>query len=77
MPRKQHGATTSELRARFESLDERLAGLREELGSLFELVLENRSRLAHLEEQRTSKPARRRSTRGSRRSRRRRKTRSR
>ena len=66
------GTKDAELRARFESLDERLAGLRGELVSLFELVLENRTRLSDLEETTPkAKPtARRRSRRRSRRRRR-------
>ena len=69
MPRRTpvyRGVSTAELYARFEHVEGRLAEVRDEVSSLFALILENRERLSDLEE--TQAAARR----GSRRSRRRR-----
>ena len=54
---------------RFEDIERKLAESRWELGSLFELVLEHRSRIEELEGDCVVKPVRRRSRRGSRRKR--------
>ena len=60
---------TNDMR-RFESVERKLAEVRGELGTLFEMVLEHRSRIEGLEEDCVVKPVRRRSRRGSRRKRR-------
>ena len=56
------GASTAETRLRLEQMEGRLSGLQDELMSLFQLLLEDRDRIAALEagHQRTP-PARRRS----------------
>ena len=51
MPRRSpvYRGTANEMRARLFEMHGKLAELRQEIGSLFELVLENRSRLDDLE----------------------------
>lgn len=60
---------TNDMR-RFESVERKLAEVRAEVASLFELVLEHQSRIEDLEGDCVVKPVRRRSRRGSRRKRR-------
>ena len=55
------GVSTAETRVRLEEMEGRLSGLQDELMSLFQLLLEDRDRIAALEagHQRTSAPRRR------------------
>ena len=73
MPRRSpvYRGVANEMRARLFEMHEKLAELRREIGSLFELVLENRSRLDDLESVKRG-PTVRQSRRHSRRSRRKR-----
>ena len=74
MPRRTpvYRGTANEMRERLFEMDGEMAELRQEIGSLFELVLENRSRLDALESAKRVPRAR-----GSRKSRRARRNRSR
>jgi hypothetical protein len=61
------GASNAEARMRFEEMEGRLSGLQEELMSLFQLLLEDRDRIAALEAGHQRPPAPRRRSRRSRR----------
>ena len=72
MPRRSpvYSGTANEMRARLFEMHGKLAELRQEIGSLFELVLENRSRLDDLERVKRGPTVRQRHSRRSRRKRR-------
>ena len=54
------GVSTAEMRMRFEEMEGRLSGLQDELMSLFQLLLEDRDRIAALEAGHQRAPAARR-----------------